>query len=203
MQDLKYDHHPLFSIPLYIADLTGPTEDELTYINSLTYRLNYGGGNVTSEDDNVLDKLPSLKDQVQHHLNNYVKDIINPETEFSFYVTQSWVNKNKKGTRHTQHLHTNSILSGVYYLSDDPEEISFFKFFDFLEMFSIRPKDYTPYNYNQFTFKPSKNKLILFPSILRHSVRETKDKERMSLAFNTFFKGAFGVRSDMSYLELK
>ena len=141
MQDLKYDHHPLFSIPLYIADLTGPTEDELTYINSLTYRLNYGGGNVTSEDDNVLDKLPSLKDQVQHHLNNYVKDIINPDTEFSFYVTQSWVNKNKKGTRHTQHLHTNSILSGVYYLSDDPEEISFFKFFDFLEMFSIIPKD--------------------------------------------------------------
>lgn len=203
MQEIQYQDTPMFSVPLYVADLIGPTENELTYINSLDYRLNWGGGNLTSEDDTVLDKIPSLKNQIQSHLDNYAKKIINSTTEFSFYLTQSWVNKNKKGTKHTQHMHTNSMLSGVYYLSEDPEEIIFYKYFDYLELFSMQPKEYTLYNYNQYAFKPSKNKLILFPSILRHSVKETnKETERMSIAFNVFFRGTFGSRNDMTLLEL-
>ena len=204
MQELQYNDVPMFSVPLYITDLSSPTEDELNYINSLDYRLNWAGGNLTSNDDAVLDKLPSIKHQIQSHLDNYAKKIINSTTEFDFYLTQSWVNKNKKGTKHTQHMHTNSILSGVYYLTDEPAEIVFYKYFDYLELFSMQPKEYTLYNYTQYTFKPSKNKLVLFPSIMRHSVKETTDdEERMSIAFNVFFKGTFGSRNDMTLLELK
>jgi len=201
---MKYEHFPIFSTPLYVGELNPPTQEEMEYLNSLEYKLNYGGGNLTSTDDFVLNTLPSLKSGIQWHLDKYISDVINPSTEFSFYITQSWVNKNKKGTRHKEHMHTNSIISGVFYFSDNPQPITFKKHFDFLELFQLKPKEYTQYNYNQFTFQPSKYSLVLFPSIIGHSVLENDtETDRMSLAFNTFFKGVFGSKSDMTLLELK
>jgi len=46
--------------------------------------------------------------------------------------------------------------------------------------------------------------LILFPSWIPHSVNrnETKDKERISLAFNTFPIGEMGEEKEGSHLKL-
>ena len=200
---MEYEHLPLFSVPLYVGYLNAPTEEEMDYIDGLEYRLNYGGGNLTSLDDYILNKLPSLKCQIQWHIDKYVSEVINAKTEFSLYITQSWVNKNKQGTRHAQHMHTNSIISGVFYFSDNPQPITFHKYFDYLELFAIEPKEYNQYNYTKFLHRPPKHSLVLFPSILRHSViQNDTETDRFSLAFNTFFKGTFGCRDDMTLLEL-
>jgi uncharacterized protein (TIGR02466 family) len=199
-----YNAFGIFSVPLYVADLKPPTDSEVEFIQSLDYRLNYGGLNLTSNDDYVLNNLPSLKDQIEEHLATYVDEIIKSKHELSLYLTQSWINKNKNGTKHRKHMHTNSIVSGVIYFSENPQPISFFKHFDFLEPWQIEPAEYTKFNYKQWKFNPKQYQMIIFPSCLEHAVDENKTEiERMSLAFNTFFKGCLGSKTDMTYLELK
>jgi hypothetical protein len=46
--------------------------------------------------------------------------------------------------------------------------------------------------------------MVLFPSGMFHGVPETKSKTaRISLAFNSFFEGKFGIQNDgVNYLEI-
>lgn len=200
------DHNTIAVFPtaVYEATLDAPTEDEWGFINSVEYRTNYGGNTLASVNDYILDSLPNLKTQVQEHLDNYVKQILNPiDDRLSLYITQSWLNINKKNKLHPPHIHTNSIISGVYYLSDSPAPIRFHKHFDFLETWQVSHKEPNIYNQTVINYLPKKHTLILFPSILRHSVAPNQtETERVSLAFNTFFRGPTGKREEMTYLEL-
>ena len=55
--------------------------------------------------------------------------------------------------------------------------------------------------YLDFILKPKNDLLFIFPSPLYHSVSTKKgDNERISLAFNTFFKGKIGTEKDLTEL---
>ena len=59
------------------------------------------------------------------------------------------------------------------------------------------------YNESTITIKPQQWDLLMFPSILNHSVQpnQSTEKVRHSLAFNTFIKGTVGDSG--SQLDLK
>ena len=105
---------------------------------------------------------------------------------------------------HHKHQHSNSFLSGVFYIEAD-EELDDITFHNSLKPFMFTfESDASPVFFaDRWTFKVKKNTLIIFPSTLIHHVNKTKSKNtRISLAFNTFVKGNFGIGKELTELIL-
>jgi uncharacterized protein (TIGR02466 family) len=162
-------------------------------------------GNKTSSDHYVLDspKLSKLKGFLEDSLKEYIDQTINPVESNELYVTQSWVNYTKEGEYHHKHTHSNSIVSGVFYVDTVPDRdrINFFN--DRYSTIKPETKDWNSYNSESWWYETKPGDLYLFPSSLPHSVFTVpKGKTRISLSFNTFIRGSVGVDSDLTELRL-
>ena len=162
-------------------------------------------GNKTSSDHYVLGSpmLSKLKGFLEDSLKEYIDQTINPVESNELYVTQSWVNYTKEGEYHHKHTHSNSIVSGVFYVDTVPDRdrINFFK--DGYSTIKPETKDWNSYNSESWWYETKPGDLYLFPSSLPHSVFTVpKGKTRISLSFNTFIKGSVGVDSDLTELKL-
>lgn len=137
--------------------------------------------------------LSEIKKFIEVHLNQYTCNIYNFSRKNEIFITSSWINLTKPKMSHHIHSHPNSFISGVFY-------------FETLEKDNICFLGSGP---RQSHLVPSigiNNKigdihkewvkdgtLLLFPSGLNHYVEENKEeKNRISLAFNTYVKGQFG-----------
>jgi uncharacterized protein (TIGR02466 family) len=194
---------PLFPIPLYIEDVGLLNDNELEFVNSLETEFNHYSGNSYSLNTYVLNSMPEISEKISEKLDEYVQNVLCPETDVSLVVTQSWINVNKPNTSHHMHTHDNSIISGVYYISPDiPESIKLYKKKE--NNLFYNTKIVNQFNCKKFNLNVKKGMLILFPSDLTHSVDTNLSSEnRISLSFNTFFKGSIGIENTMSFLELK
>ena len=113
----------LFPTPVLIAQYPVPYEKELEYIRNLPCRRENKGGDVgnkihynrQSEDTFVLDKpeLSNIREFVKSKLFKFAREVMSSKDEV--VITQSWVNKSGKGESHHEHVHPNSIISGVWY----------------------------------------------------------------------------------------
>ena len=140
-------------------------------------------------------KLKKIKEFCEHHIKVYSEKIINPREELDFYITQSWLNVIKPGKGYFPHRHPNSILSGVFYVST--RENDKILFHDPLE----RGKIFQIGRFPVYSFGVENCQLILFPSWLTHGVEPNEaTKDRISLSFNTFVKGTFGNKEQLSEL---
>ena len=191
--------HRLFSTPVLQSEPYKFSEEELNIIkNEKNYIMDNVGKNVSSRDTNVFKKLPKMYDFCNHHLQVYIKDIIKVIPSIEFYITQSWINFNPKGSHHHEHYHPNSLISGVFALQNEsnvPIVLSRptpTKIFDNL----LTIYDYAePNEFNSAKVHVSlpTGSLILFPSKLFHQVpTNNDDQERITLAFNSFLKGNLG-----------
>jgi uncharacterized protein (TIGR02466 family) len=193
---------PLFPTPIFVDTIDVLTEEDIDFIKSLEYYPN-ASNNLTSEDTLILnhDRLSKLKSEIDARLKLYLEEVHAPEDDISLRITQSWVNKNAQGTGHHRHYHTNSIVSGVFYVSNNPNELFIDKKQDMI--LRIETAKQTLYNTELIGIECFKNMLILFPSGLDHYVAPNKDsEERISIAFNTFFSGTIGDRKRLNQLEL-
>lgn len=192
----------LFPQPLYQSEVKF-TDDEVAYIHNnrnATYPNVYG--NVTSNDNFVLNRneLSSLKKQIDEHLQRYLDSVIGADG-VTLEVTQSWLNYNDKNTSHHTHCHDNSIVSGVVYISEEPSELIFFK----EKQYGIKPNvtKMTKFNADAVPINVKRNMIVLFPSQLLHGVNVNKnDEARISLAFNSFYRGSLGNINKLTNLEL-
>ena len=135
-------------------------------------------------------------------IDDYCNTIINSEQRL--VITQLWGNRNPKGSKHHEHVHPNSILSGVFYLRQDPKlpPIQFAK--SNQEPMKFDPRKYNTYNAETFLLPCVSGELILFPSNLRHSVPTNQgDEERISLSFNTFSIDALGSEDSLTHLDIR
>lgn len=193
---------PLFSKPVLISE-TSFDMDENTYKFLEQMKPIQGKSNGSSIDRYVLrlPELKELKNYIQKHLDYYWNEIVKAKNS-ELYITQSWTNYTKTGENHHHHVHQNSILSGVFYLNDGDENINLY---NSNTIFRVSPelKEYNVYNSNSWSIPTLKNKLIIFPSDIRHDVENQKlDRTRMSLAFNTYVKGSLGKVIESTKLEL-
>lgn len=183
------------------------TKEELSIIDYHSDRTILNYGNVTSEETYVLDKHEELKDVKQYIedcINHYAHNIISPATDVTFYITQSWLNFTKKGEFHHKHKHPNSIISGVFYFNADPflDKIKFFSSVEYNQI-DFDTKVFNVFNSSSWWLETGTGDIILFPSDLTHTVDPTfGDETRISLAFNTFAKGAFGSEKSLRALYL-
>ena len=155
-----------------------PTEWNGTYYSKNTYIFH----------DDFYKEMSST---IMTHVIEYAKSINLSYDEYQF--TQCWITYCAPGKYHMEHFHSNSLITGVYYFQDQDVNVSsplimhnrntnFFK-----NMFGNKIEE------DMYLIPYLKNRLVLFPSDINHSVPSNHSKTiRKSLAFNVLPVGCIG-----------
>jgi uncharacterized protein (TIGR02466 family) len=198
---MTYEIISLFPQALYKSKFRLLTPEELDIIHNYPVS-KQALGNHTSQDPYFLnsDGLAQLKNDVKQHIDLYVKEIM--KVSWELYLTNSWKNLTRPTDQHIIHNHTNSIISGVLYIKSSyiQPTISFNRM-ESPYLLSFEPTEFTPFNSNEWTMPVEDGDIILFPSKLFHYVKTNEsDKDRLSIAFNTFAQG--NIHTSMSGADL-
>ncbi len=197
----------LFPTPIYMANINrGFTKQELQFVDNQKNKCVKNKGNINTKDSYILNRkeFKNIKKFLDQCCKDYLKKIISPKDNIELYITQSWLNYTEENQFHHQHSHPNSVVSGVLYF-DCNKENDKIKFSNSKGYEQIKPKvdNYNIWNSDTWWFSLETGQLIMFPSSTLHQV-ETKqgNNTRISLAFNTFYKGTIGSNSELTELIL-
>jgi uncharacterized protein (TIGR02466 family) len=197
----------LFPTALYITELDKSLiQDQMDFFESNADEVSKNSLNYQSNNSYVLEEpcMKYLKNAILDHINFYKDNIMSIRDKVDFYITQSWLNYTHESEGHHSHYHPNSILSGVLYISTDKNDsISFIKDHkkDTIQ-FSV-PKKMNVYNSDRTFLAVKDCALILFPSSIQHEViQKNTSSTRISLAFNTFFKGEINHPAGLMHLKI-
>ena len=201
---MKEELLQIFPTPILISKYEGDLSKELKYVDSLPYKEQKQNANFKSQDTYLMEieELKSIKDFFYESLNKYTKNI--NQSDQRLVITQCWANKNPPGSKHHEHVHPNSILSGVFYLRQDKTlpPIQFAK--SVQAAMKLDPKKYNNLNSETFLLPCTSGELLLFPSDLKHSVPTNIGKEsRLSMSFNTFSVDTLGSENSLTHLDIR
>jgi uncharacterized protein (TIGR02466 family) len=182
------------------------TAESLSFIREQDMKTNVG--NLASVNSYLLDgeELSGLKEDLLRVTRNYFKAVYSPKDDVDVYITQSWVNVTKPKHLHHKHAHTNSFLSGVYYVTTDcnTDVIKFHKQNVSGVDLRIEPAEWNEYNSQTWWYPVTTGDVVIFPSWLEHEVPPTtSSKDRVSIAFNVFLKGRLGSYANLDELHLQ
>jgi uncharacterized protein (TIGR02466 family) len=205
---MKHSLTPLFAIPLYQANI-GKDHQEIDFIKKQEFsRMPADNGSYTV-NKRVLDlvELKNLREKIQSHIDHFMYEVLDCDNQLSFEIQNSWVNQHNKNDFAGSHRHSNSIISGVYYpeVDDQSGAIVFQKDKSYYNLWTDtieigfnyqkhnRQDKLNVFNADAWGIYPQPGDIVLFPSLLYHSVTENHSNNvRYSLAFNVFPKGDFG-----------
>ena len=198
----------LFPIPVYVAKSNSNLIPEKEIKKVIQEGMQKNAGNSSSTNTYIFDEnFKEVRQFCEHHIKKYVEEVISPEEKLDFYITQSWLNITAPGETHHDHYHSNSIISGVFYLSTVENDNIIFNDpnFKIRDQIKIESKRFNPLNATRWGFHVRNNELILFPSWLHHGVdsNEKATTDRLSISFNTFVKGTLGAWNKSTELILK
>ena len=202
MKDIIYE---IFPTAIYKTNINRAfLKKEIKIINDNYKKLNNNFGNKTSKNTNILEEkcLKNIKNFILKSLNKYYQNVLKVKNCKPF-ITNSWLNFTGKNQWHHQHNHSNSYVSGVLYLNvvKEIDHIVFHKN-DYL-MFNFNTLENSPYNTNIWKINVDNGDLVLFPSNLQHDVPfRDHDSIRISLAFNSYFKGTVGKDFKLNKLTI-
>ena len=194
----------VFPTAVQIYKYENSIDKELNYIENLPYKEQVANSNFKSKDSYLTkhEQLKDLKIFFKECIDDYCNVISNSDQRL--VITQLWANKNPTGAKHHEHIHPNSIISGVFYLRQDKSlpPIQFSK--SNQHSLKLDPKKYNTFNAEIFLLPCTAGELILFPSDLRHSVPINVGKEeRISLSFNTFSIDTLGSEDSLTHLDIR
>lgn len=210
MKTARLNH--LFSIPLMEFDYGQISEDENKIINHYLNDLRPNVHNFATKETYILNKekgLSNLKKFINNSIYTYVKHVIvgddYNQDELNFKITQSWANLTKSSSfGHHKHTHSNSVISGVFYVkTNDDDSVTFAN--DYLASMTMKTpiKVYNQFNSEEWKLAVSAGNLLLFPSNIPHKVEFVRGKEdRISLSFNVFPYGLLGGRDALNELRI-
>ena len=198
----------LFPTPVAIFDLKPLSDEERSTImktptgNTPSSYLEV----VSSNDQYILrnKKLKRLQKDIQGCVDDYKNEIMSCDQEL--YITNSWVNFLLPQTKFPIHHHSNSLVSGVYYIQTDKgmPNIELEHPNTHLWRLTWKRKEYKYGNYLSSNITIRNNMLILFPSTIWHSVsKNLSSTTRVSLSFNTFLRGDLDSNDFLAELKLK
>ena len=186
----------------------------LKFINALEFNPRDRGGGVfghlgaRSANSYILEckELLGLKKFIEKNIDYYAHDLMKVSRKHEFYITQSWINFNRKGDNHPTHHHSNSLISGVFYVAGDDCPIHFQNSSTniFGSAWDLETVESNIYNAKGWRVANENFRLILFPSYLKHFVEPNKhDTPRISLSMNTFIKGSIGMKDYLTEVIFK
>ena len=122
---------PLFGIPLCQTQLQPYDESADFIMNKVNYVERSHKVCYISEDDYLLDKenLLPLKTEIMQKVSEFLHGYLDIEPKHNFVMTTSWSNRYEQNHFIDQHYHSNSLFSGVLFLTDckDTANIVFHK----------------------------------------------------------------------------
>tara|TARA_B100000287_G_scaffold414498_1_gene447134 strand:+ start:87 stop:689 length:603 start_codon:yes stop_codon:yes gene_type:complete len=190
---------PLFSSSLIIIN-TDLDTSQLQNDNIKFKETQSGGGTEISKDIRILKKYPKLENSILNEFKTVAKESFKYTNDF--VITTSWITKAKYRTYSQFHLHKNSFYSGIYYYGKYFEDSGGLEFENPLweyNDFYVHPKQYSFSTATSYSFTPTSNLLVFFPSYLKHRITEHKHRsDRYSLAFNIIPIGEYGI-GDSTY----
>ena len=194
----------IFPTPVLITKYDGDISEETKYVENLEYISQKDNKNFKSKDSYLLkhEIFKNIKNFFGESITKYTEKILNSKQRL--VITQCWTNRNPPGAKHHEHVHPNSMVSGVF----------FFRIGGKLPpiQFSRTNQDamkLDPVKYNNFTaemFMPlcTPGELLLFPSNLKHSVPTNQSEEtRYSMSFNTFCIDILGSENNLTHLDIR
>ena len=194
----------VFPTPVQIYKHEDSIEKELKYIENIEWTPQVANGNFKTKDSYLTkhEQLKNITSFFKECIDDYCNTIMNSNQRV--VITQLGGNRNPKGSKHHEHVHPNSIISGVFYLRQDPKlpPIQFSKANQ--HAMKLDPRKYNSYNSETFLLPCTAGELILFPSNLKHSVPINQgEEERISLSFNTFSIDALGSEESLTHLDIR
>ena len=181
--------------------------DEHDYFYNLEYHDNDKHFSRT-KNTNIIENT-KLKTWIQECINDYSYNCL--ATIQKLHITQSWCLKHfNREAEVYHHTHTNSIISGAYYIECNTNSSSLHfrspsilarNQFDWQKKRRLlETQSWLWKNYEVFI---KKGMLVLFPSNLEHYVEKKLDKDnRCVLSFNTWFDGPMGDEENLTLLKI-
>ena len=135
---------------------------------------------------------PAMKDiatWIEMQAKDYLDNELGLEYE-EFFFSESWLNISGKGGEQGIHNHSNSIISGTYYLKseDGHPPLEFYRSkYDSVPFISLTEhyKQGNPNTASKLSFPCTQDSMIVFQSQLYHGhVPNDLDKERIGLSWN-------------------
>ena len=198
----------LFPTPIYMTNMDKPfTKQELKFVEEQKKHCTKNEGNIHTKDNYILNRkeFKNIKKFLEECCKDYLERIICPKNNIELYITQSWLNYTEENQHHHQHAHPNSVVSGVLYFDSDikNDKILFSKGGYQQISPEIDKEKFNLWNSQTWFFAVETGNLFMFPSSTIHQV-DTKEgnNTRISLAFNTFYKGTLGSNSNLTELIL-
>ena len=208
-ENIKPIINSIFPIPIYTTKIDrGFTKQELQFVKQQKKHCTNNTGNINTKDNYILNRkeFKNIKKFIDTSCKDYLDKIICPKRDLKLYVTQSWLNYTEKNQYHHKHEHPNSVVSGVLYFDSDikNDKILFSHPIPYKQIQpQVDKEKFNLWNSNTWFFPVETGNLFMFPSSTTHQV-ETKqgNNTRVSLAFNTFYKGNLGENASLTELIL-
>jgi uncharacterized protein (TIGR02466 family) len=197
----------LFPTPIYTTKMDrGFTKQELQFVDNQKNKCTNNQGNINTKDNYILNRkeFKNIKKFLDKHCKEYLDTVICPKDNIELYITQSWLNYTEANQYHHKHAHPNSVVSGVLYFdSDVKNDKILFSSNKGYQQISPEIKDFNLWNSETWFFPVETGNLFMFPSSTTHQVETKKGTNtRISLAFNTFYKGSVGSNTQLTELIL-
>jgi len=196
----------VFATPVYKSDnLYKLNEEQLQYLKTLEMIKNKGGNYLTTRKDIMDDKpMEDFKHWCLLNVRAFAKQLGASERT-SFYITQSWMNRNPPHSYHHTHMHPNSIFSCIYYVEGDKCPTYFYRYDDRTSFgnfaFYENDKGSSAFTATKAGVMNEVGRLVIFPSSMVHDVDNNEsDKDRVTISFNTFIKGEMGEPENSNHL---
>lgn len=190
----QYFINDIFKVPIYRTKLSLDVEQlEKFCIRHMQFDNGVVQTNAGGYHSKNLDKsdktLEPLINKIEEHSNEFIQAINENNKQV---LDNVWFNVNYFGNANYSHSHPKASVSGCYYVKT-PSNSGNIRFEHPAKEVLGWYNSNTPvnkwnyYNAPECDFEPKENDLFLFPSWVMHNVfpNMNRDKERISIAFNT------------------
>jgi len=201
--------YSIFPTPIYTTKIDRRfTKQELQFVKEQKKHCTNNEGNINTKDNYILNRkqFKNIKKILDKHCKDYLDRVICSKNNIELYITQSWLNYTEANQFHHKHAHPNSVVSGVLYFDSDINNdkilFSHSKGYQQIEP-QIDKTKFNLWNSGTWFFPVETGNLFMFPSSTTHQVETKKgNNTRISLAFNTFYKGSIGSNLNLTELIL-
>ena len=194
----------IFPTPVLITKYDDDISEETKYVENLEYISQKDNKNFKSKDSYLMkhEIFKKIKSFFGESIIKYTEKVLNSKQRL--VITQCWTNRNPPGAKHHEHVHPNSIVSGVFFfkIGGKLPPIQFAK--SNQVAMKLDPVKYNNITAETFMLPCVPGELLLFPSNLKHSVPTNLSEEtRYSMSFNTFCIDVLGSESSLTHLDIR
>ena len=185
------NEHMLFPTPLWQVQIKG-VDNEALKEYAYNLRDNTEGVVISNRggwhSKEILEPIPEALNLLFSNFQGFVNDYCAQITELNqLQIGNFWFNINSKYDYNRTHDHQNSILSAVYYIDAEGDDIGAFvaERDDTAEFFLGSYKNLNSFTGTSFAITPLTGFAFIMPSWVKHSVEANlEDRDRISIAVN-------------------